>query len=106
MNPALRGKCREYAQRAACDDPTLRVVRGWYVCPFWGRQAHWWCERPDGTIYDPTVDQFPSQGMGDYEEFQGVVTCASCGKEIQEADAVGTGRYPCCSHTCLCNLVM
>ena len=28
--------------------------------------------RPDGTIYDPTKDQFPSAGLGTYTEFDKV----------------------------------
>ena len=66
-----RGKCKEFSQEAVLRDPTLRLVRGFYHCPFWGEQPHWWTVRLDGSIYDPTKDQFPSKGLGNYEEFTG-----------------------------------
>jgi hypothetical protein len=67
-----RGKCKELAEQAVIDDPALRLVRGWYVDPLWGKEQHWWTVRPDGTIYDPTKLQFPSKGTGEYIEFEGV----------------------------------
>ena len=37
-----RGKCKEMAEAAAAEDTSLTVVRGHYLCPIWGEQAHWW----------------------------------------------------------------
>src|ERR1019366_7112369 len=82
-----RGKCKELVNAACVADPTLRVVRGFYHCPLWGKQAHWWAVKPDGTIIDPTVKQFPTKGVGaEYEEFNGQIECEYCHKELAEFD--------------------
>jgi len=61
LEPILaRGKCFGATQKMAAAFPELRRVRGHYLCPSWGRQEHWWCIAPDGTIVDPTGHQFPS----------------------------------------------
>jgi hypothetical protein len=97
----FRGKCREMAEAAILQDPTLRLVRGHYYCPLWNtEEAHWWCVRPDGSIFDPTARQFPSKGLGEYVEFDGVVECAQCGKEIPEEEARFDSRYAFCSSAC------
>lgn len=100
-----RGKCKEFCEKAILDDPSLRLVRGHYLCPFWGPQEHWWTERPDGTIFDPTVKQFPEPQLGEYIEFNGICTCEQCGKEVKEEDAIMMGRYPVCSDRCARYLV-
>ena len=100
-----RGKCKEFVDAAIRADSTLIAVRGFYFDPFWGEQQHWWCKRQDGTIYDPTKDQFPSKGQGHYEEFNGICTCENCGKDIPEEKAIFAGNYPCCSQRCACRLV-
>lgn len=70
MDASLRGKCREHAEAACAEDPSLRLAHGWYIDPFWGPQEHWWTVRPDGTIHDPTSSQFPVGGVTDwYEEY-------------------------------------
>jgi hypothetical protein len=99
---SLRGKCREMSEAAVAADPSLTLVRGFYHCPIWGKQAHWWTRRADGTLYDPTVAQFPSNGFGDYEEYDGTVECDECHKRVPEAEAHfdGNGRYAFCSHRC------
>ena len=97
----FRGKCKEYAEAACATDPSLRLVRGHYFCPIWNvNEPHWWTQRPDGTIYDPTKDQFPSAGLGTYTEFTGVVACAECGKEVKEEEADFDGNYAFCSYFC------
>jgi hypothetical protein len=97
----FRGKCRQYAEAAVKDDPSLRLVRGFYYCPVWGtKEQHWWTERADGTIHDPTALQFPSSGNGRYEEFSGTVECDNCGTCCPEEAAQITGRYAFCSPTC------
>lgn len=100
-----RGKCREFCDAAIAADSSLTLVRGYYICPFWGKQEHWWTVRVDGTIHDPTAAQFPSRGHGDYEPFDGTVECAECGKSMPEADASFHGNYAFCSCLCQCRFV-
>lgn len=101
--PSLRGRCRELAEAACADDPTLTLVRGWYDDPIWGAQEHWWCTRPDGTIVDPTARQFPVGGVAEwYRPFEGLYPCAECGAEVPEADLVGG---MCCSGSCYGRMV-
>lgn len=103
---AYRGKCREYCERAIKQDPSLTIVRGYYYEPIWGTiENHWWCVQSDGSIYDPTKDQFPSRGNGHYEEFNGFYSCEQCGEEVAEADMIPCGNYPCCSNKCAMRLV-
>lgn len=100
-----RGKCREISKALVVEDPSLRLVRGHYLCPYWGEQAHWWCERADGAVVDPTSAQFPSNGTGMYIEFDGTLNCDECSAEVQEEDAVIMGNYATCSNACAMRLV-
>jgi hypothetical protein len=102
MDSSLRGKCREFSERAAKEDPSLKVVKGWYYCPYWGEQAHWWNTKEDGTIVDLTKDQFPSKGNGEYVEFDGWTDCSECGKRVHESEVIvgGNGHYMFCSGNC------
>lgn len=97
-----RGKCLEMSNAAVKADPTLRLARGYYVCPFWGRQAHWWTVRPDGSIYDPSVLQFPSAGGGaTYEEItEDIFPCEQCGKPTHVEEATIDGHHLFCSTDC------
>lgn len=98
-----RGKCREFCDELIKSDPTLILVRGYFHCVFDGKQPHWWCKKPDGTIVDPTIRQFTSKGIaGEYEEFDGNVECSECGKIIPEEEAQfdGNGHYAYCSDKC------
>jgi hypothetical protein len=95
-----RGKCKEFAESLAGGDPVLTIVRGYYHCPIWGEQPHWWCKRSDGTTVDPTKGQFPSKGLGQYVEFDGTMPCSNCGKVIKEEDADVVGNYAFCSYRC------
>lgn len=107
----FRGKCRELSEAAvAASDGALRLARGWYICPLWGRQEHWWAVRiSTGEIVDPTVRQFPTNGLGaEYEEFNGVVACVECGKEITEEEAAVYSHgspYAVCSGRCYGRMV-
>lgn len=97
----FRGKCKELSEAEVAADPSLRLVRGHYYCPIWNtEEPHWWCARPDGTILDPSARQFPSKGLGTYTEFNGLVSCANCSKEVPEEDASIEGNYAFCSGAC------
>lgn len=103
-----RGKCKEMSEAAVAADPTLTLVRGFYYCPYWGKQQHWWTERIDGTVFDPTKDQFPSKGLGEYVPTpeEGLeLPCEECGKQIKEKDFIVMGRYVVCSNNCAMRLV-
>jgi hypothetical protein len=95
-----RGKCKEMSEELCASDPTLRLVRGYYHCPIWGKQQHWWTEKPDGTVVDPTVKQFPSAGLGDYEEFDGNVECEFCGNVRHIGEAYMVDHHVYCSDQC------
>ena len=96
-----RGKCKELAQAECSKDSALRLVRGYYFCPLWGKQAHWWCEKPDGTVVDPSVSQFPTKGAGaTYEEFDGNIECEYCGKTVPEQEMYRYEHHAYCSYSC------
>lgn len=95
-----RGKCKEMSEELVKNDPTLKLVRGYYHCPFWGKQEHWWTVKEDGTIVDPTAKQFPSKGYSEYEEFNGILNCSECGKEMKEEEASFDSNYCFCSYEC------
>jgi hypothetical protein len=95
-----RGKCKEMSEALLQQNPALTLVRGYYCCPIWGEQPHWWTKAADGTIHDPTKNQFPSRGVGEYVEFDGNVDCANCGKSMKEEDADIDGNYAFCSYEC------
>jgi len=79
-----RGKCLKMCKEAIELNPELRLVRGYYYCPIWNKkEAHWWTVELDGEIYDPTKDQFPSRGMGDYEEFNGILNVLNVERKFQ-----------------------
>jgi hypothetical protein len=96
-----RGKCKEMAENACCEDSTLNLVRGYYFCPIWNSdEPHWWTVRQDGSIYDPSKKQFPSKGNGIYTPFNGMVNCSNCGKEMKEEEASYDSNYCFCSNSC------
>lgn len=97
----FRGKCKEMAEAAVQTDPTLRLVRGFYHCPLWGKQAHWWTVAPSGVIIDPSVRQFPTKGAGaEYIEFDGTIECEFCRKSLDESAAYLNGHHVYCSYEC------
>lgn len=101
-----RGKCRMLSEALVAANPKLRLVRGHYYCPFWGPQAHWWCVDESGAIQDPTRLQFPSEGEGDYVEFDGICECEECGKRFPEADGSFYGNHAFCSNDCIIRHVL
>lgn len=96
-----RGRCKEMSEELISRRPELILVRGYYLCPSWGKQPHWWCVDKDGTVIDPTKDQFPSKGFGEYVEFDGFFDCSNCGKRVSEEECNPYGNYVFCSGECL-----
>lgn len=97
----FRGKCKEMCDDLLVEDPTLTLVRGHYFCLAWGTdEPHWWLKKQDGTIVDPSCRQFPCNGSGIYTEFNGMVECAECGKEMKEEDSRFESRYVFCDVKC------
>ena len=101
----LAGLCASASKELAAAFPTLRIVRGHVSGVLIGRRGHWWCEDPDGTIYDPTRRQFP--GPMDYEEWQPgtevrVGRCMNCGDDIYEIieSLDNVVQKCCCSEAC------
>ena len=81
------GKCDEATTRMVASFSELRRTRGMYHCPMWGERTHWWCVATDGTIVDPTAGQFPSMGMGEYQEITDDADCPTgvcldCGAHV------------------------
>lgn len=97
----FRGKCKELSEALIKEDPTLRLVRGYYHCPVWGKQAHWWCCDQNGKILDPSVKQFPTQGaIATYEEYDGNIECEYCNKVVPEEEAYWVEHHAYCSGEC------
>lgn len=109
VSPA--GWCKELSELAVAYDPTLTLVRGWYHDPQHGSREHWWTTRPDGTIHDPSAAQFTTPGVPFlYEEFDGIVECEQCGKDMAEAEALERAAtfgssLPVCSERCFRRMV-
>ena len=99
----LAGKCAKIAAAIAKACPEFRVAKGYYHCPHWGKRGHFWLVAQDGTIYDPTIWQFPTE-TGAYEEIHenSEVECDQCGKRIPLAGATigGNGNYVFCNGRC------
>lgn len=96
----FRGKCKEMSEALILADPTLTLVRGHYYCYQWGEQPHWWCKDRDGKVIDPTKDQFPSKGRGDYVEFDGFFHCEYCDKTVHEDEAYFVEHHVYCDSPC------
>lgn len=104
----FRGRCKELCEAAVAADPALTLVRGHIFVAQWPsdpEQPHWWCKRGDGTIHDPSWQQFPFNSppsVNLYFEFDGNIDCANCGETFKETDpGVGfDGRHAFCSHKC------
>ena len=101
-----RGKCKEFCETMQTLRPELTLVRGYYHCPMWGKQEHWWLKDQQGNIIDPTVKQFPTKGIAaEYEEFDGICECAECREEFKEEDGKFESNYAFCSSKCLMRFV-
>lgn len=64
------GRCKELTDAMKTSFPELRQVRGHYDCMVWGRRGHWWLLDEQGGIVDPSAEQFPTRGAGEYIEWQ------------------------------------
>lgn len=83
--PDLYGKCAEITLQVQRQTPDLKRVRGHYDCPIWGKREHWWLINSTGEIIDPTKEQFPSKGIGEYIPWtegnpEPTGKCLECGK--------------------------
>jgi hypothetical protein len=91
------GDCAEATEAMQLTFPELRRVRGFYHDHLWGERQHWWLVAPDGRIVDPTAEQFPSKGTGEYVEYDGrplpTGRCANCGGPVYDGST-------CCSDDC------
>lgn len=84
----VRGCCQEAVEAMVQDFPELRKAAGFVYCD-WGRDEHWWCVAPDGSVVDPTREQFNI--VFEYEELDlndpktrdrvPIGRCVNCGEE-------------------------
>lgn len=96
-----RGKCKELSEKYIQDHPEYEIIKGWYWCPFWGKQQHFWTRhKKTKEIVDPSKNQFPSKGMGEYIEYDGMLECEYCGTSIHEEDVYFVDHHVYCSYTC------
>ena len=86
-----RGKCREMSEELCM----TRHCDGFYHCPVWGKEPHWWCVTQDGVILDPSVKDFQPLEMEQY-----TMECEYCHKTVLEGDAyfVEHHVYECYGH--------
>jgi hypothetical protein len=89
-NDFVRGKCKEACEEMVKAFPELRIAAG-FAHVTWGRDQHFWCVAPDGTIVDPTKSQFQFGVVLNYEELDlndpatqdrvPIGKCCNCGEE-------------------------
>ena len=87
----VRGRCSRATAEMIEAFPELRRACG-FAHVSWGRDQHWWCVAPDGSIVDPTVNQFGQLGVLQYEELDPndtatrarvpSGTCMDCGGDV------------------------
>lgn len=87
------GDCAKVTAAMAAAFQELRRVRGHYYCFIWGARQHWWLVAGAGEVVDPTCEQFPSKGRGEYVEFTGkdedlpTGVCMDCGESTYRGDS-------------------
>lgn len=91
------GLCAAVTATMAEQFPELKRVRGHYYCHAWGNRAHWWLVTEQGEIVDPTAAQFPSGGLGLYEEYaegspEPSGKCAGCGGYVYGGGSFCSGE--------------
>lgn len=92
------GRCKEVTEQMVAAFPELARVRGHYYCWSWGERAHWWLVDEQGEIVDPTAEQFPSKGCGEYAVWiegspEPTKVCPNCGENVYDGNT-------CCSEAC------
>ncbi len=97
------GRCADATEAMKAAFPELTRVRGYYLDAAWGSREHWWLTAPDGSIVDPTAEQFPTLGKGHYEpwdETQKEPTgqCMDCGEYCYDGN---TFCSPACERSTL-----
>lgn len=88
------GMCGAATNEMCKKFPELKRVPG-FVSTMYGLREHWWCVSPDGSIVDPTKEQF--KGVGGILSYQEVGRedsvrlgkCMNCGAEIYGPYSVG-----------------
>lgn len=115
-NHRQKNACYSATHDIAKEFPELKLCRGWahykydlswqkgYEC--WDQ--HWWCEAPDGTIVDPTNEQWLDERGGvvtGYEKYdvkfhgpEPIGKCMGCGSIIYPEDYDGSTSF--CSKDC------
>lgn len=91
-NGFVRGKCQPATLEMQAAFPELRIAAG-FAHVSWGRDQHFWCVAPDGSVVDPTAAQF--QLPIHYEELDlndpktrelvPIGKCMNCGEETYVA---------------------
>jgi len=94
------GACGGATKEMCKEFPELKRVPG-FVSTIHGLMEHWWCVAPDGSIVDPTKDQFKGgvlsyQEVGDSDSVR-LGKCMNCGAEIYGPYSVGP-RSMCLPH--------
>ena len=80
--------------------PELRRVPGHVRFVVGGGAAHWWCVTADGTVVDPTANQFLEfhGGIARYEEWVGPLPsgkCPNCGEYVYPPITHGNPHEEC-----------
>lgn len=91
--PEAYGKCAAVTLAMLVAFPELKRVRGHYYRYAWGERSHWWLVAPDGSIVDPTADQFPPKGRGEYVPWvdgdpEPTGICANCSGKVFDGGTV------------------
>lgn len=60
------GNCKEAVNKMKVAFPELTITNGFVYDALRGERMHWWLKCEDGTIVDPTFNQFPA--LMDYNE--------------------------------------
>ncbi len=92
------GQCENISRKMVETFPELELVRGHYICKYWGNREHWWLINAAGDIVDPTAIQFPSFGLGEYikldeDKKEPTGKCLNCGQYCYDGNM-------CCSNVC------